>query len=69
MYAACLDIPEASAQFRTKCIDNYADYKAPEFWPVAWEAFQGALLVGAVIWLLCFAATRTIRWILAGREN
>lgn len=65
----CLELAKSNPDARAKCWKENAEVWRPEAWPILLEAFVAFAIVNAIVWLLCFTATRTIRWILAGREN
>ncbi len=68
-FELCREIAGENFTVSNKCLDDFIAREAPAFWPLAWEIFAGAALIGAILWLICFGITRTIRWIWAGREN
>ena len=65
----CLGMTNGNKGALDKCTAELMAHRGPEALPLMWELFVGALQAGAILWLICFAATRTIRWILAGRQN
>ena len=68
-HGLCLGMVKNNPLARKQCMDDYVAHKGPDALPLMWEMFVAALQAGAILWLICFAATKTIRWILAGRKH
>ena len=55
-----------TAQF---CTENWLGKPNPDFWPLYMQGALVALAVVIIVWILVYAITYTVRWILAGRKN
>jgi len=69
MYDLCVKSVGNNYSLYKQCGSNLMEHKGPEALPLMWKLFQGSVVIGGVLWLLCWGSTLTIRWVLAGRNK